>query len=49
VTSRRNDFPTFEFGTKGFRLASIPEPGTGLLFALGLLGLSRRRMGAGGR
>jgi formylglycine-generating enzyme required for sulfatase activity len=43
VTSRRNDFPTFEFGTKGFRLASIPEPGTGLLLALGLLGLAPRR------
>jgi len=49
VTSRRSTDPPFESGGRGFRLASVPEPGTGLLFALGLLGLSRRRMGAGGR
>jgi len=27
----------------GFRLAAIPEPGTGLLLAIGLIGLARRR------
>jgi len=49
VASRRSTDPLLESGSRGFRVASVPEPGTGLLFALGLLGLSRRRMGAGGR
>ena len=32
--------PAFEGGVVGFRVASIPEPGTGVLLMTGLLGLS---------
>ena len=37
--------PSFELGRVGFRVASVPEPGTGLLVMAGLLGLAgwRRR------
>jgi formylglycine-generating enzyme required for sulfatase activity len=35
--------PTVELDFIGFRVAMIPEPGTGLLLMLGLLGLARRR------
>jgi len=39
------DFPSNETVVEGFRLVSlvVPEPSTGLLIALGLLGLARRR------
>ncbi len=45
ASSRSGSFPTSELGLVGFRVASIPEPGTGLLVMTGLLGLSgwRRR------
>jgi formylglycine-generating enzyme required for sulfatase activity len=36
-------FPSFELDYVGFRVAMIPEPGTGVLLMMGLLGLSRRR------
>ena len=35
--------PAGEDGFIGFRVASIPEPGTGLLLMMGMLGLARRR------
>jgi len=35
--------PTNETSSLGFRVASIPEPGTGLLLAGGLLGLAAAR------
>ena len=39
--------PASEFSSLGFRVASLPEPGTGLLVAAGLLGVAgwRRRRG----
>ncbi len=37
---RGYNVPTGEFISLGFRVASIPEPGTGLLVMLGMLGLS---------
>ena len=40
VTHQASDLPSNESVVEGFRLASIPEPGTGLLLALGLLLLS---------
>jgi len=56
VTTQLSDLPSNETATEGFRLASIPEPGTGLLVALGMVVLSRlrhcreqRRQGASGR
>ncbi len=42
-SSRSKGEPTNEFGVLGFRVASIPEPSTLLLGALGGLGLLRRR------
>ena len=35
--------PSFEYDDLGFRVASIPEPGTGLLVMTGLLGLAYRQ------
>ena len=35
--------PEFENYNVGIRVASIPEPGTGLLLMTGLLGLALRR------
>lgn len=47
AASFRNDFvgPTSEVSFVGFRVASLPEPGTGLLLLMGMLGLAgwRRR------
>ena len=38
-----SDSPTLEIDNIGFRLASIPEPSTGLLVLTGLCGLALRR------
>jgi formylglycine-generating enzyme required for sulfatase activity len=38
-----SDLPSNETRVEGFRLVMIPEPSTGLLLALGLLGLGRMR------
>jgi hypothetical protein len=43
VTARRNIGPTTESNNVGFRVALIPEPGTGFLLMMGLLGLARWR------
>jgi len=44
ATFRSSSSPTVEISTLGFRVASpIPEPTTGLLVALGLVGLAARR------
>lgn len=44
VASNRYSFnPTSEFYNSGFRVASVPEPSTGLLVLLGLSGLLLRR------
>jgi len=43
ATSDLAIFPTDESSVVGFRLAMIPEPGTGFLVALGMVGLSRFR------
>jgi formylglycine-generating enzyme required for sulfatase activity len=39
------EYPTFEAESSGFRVASVPEPGVGLLVMTGMLGLAvwRRR------
>ncbi len=49
VTSRFAGDPSNEFNWVGFRVASVPEPGTGLLVAAGLIGIGvqRRRAGTG--
>jgi formylglycine-generating enzyme required for sulfatase activity len=39
ASSRSHGYPTNEFTTDGFRVASVPEPSTGLLVVLGLSGL----------
>jgi formylglycine-generating enzyme required for sulfatase activity len=44
VASSRYDFdPTLENGSFGFRVASVPEPASGLLVLLGLSAVLRRR------
>ena len=44
ATSRRDfNIPSNENGLIGFRVASIPEPSTGLIGVLGMLGLMQRR------
>jgi formylglycine-generating enzyme required for sulfatase activity len=43
VTARRNIGPTTESNNVGFRVALIPEPGTGFLLMMSLLGLARWR------
>ena len=35
--------PTDEVDFVGFRVAMVPEPGTGLLLMVGLIGIARRR------
>jgi hypothetical protein len=46
-TDRESTAPGGEFGGVGFRLAFIPEPGTGLLVGLGMIGMAvRRRLAA---
>ena len=40
---RINDDPTYEHADYGFRVASVPEPSTGLLVLLGLSGLLLKR------
>jgi hypothetical protein len=40
---RNVDFSTAELEVLGFRVAMVPEPGTGLLVMTGLLGLVARR------
>ena len=40
---RGNVFPTIEDSAIGFRVASIPEPGSGLLLLLATVGLLKRR------
>ena len=49
ASTRRREFPTIEHWTIGFRVASIPEPGTGLLVMTGLLGLACRQKRRGSR
>ena len=39
--------PTFEYHNSGFRVASVPEPSTGLLVVLGLSGLLLKRRKTG--
>ena len=41
---RFDDFPTDEYSFFGFRVASVPEPSTGLLVLLGLSGLLLKRL-----
>ncbi|MDP6981347.1 MAG: SUMF1/EgtB/PvdO family nonheme iron enzyme [Myxococcota bacterium] len=44
AASYRDDrFPSVEGSSMGFRVASIPEPGTGLLLMMGMLGLAIRQ------
>jgi formylglycine-generating enzyme len=45
ASARLDGGPTLEGSSVGFRVASIPEPGTGLLLMLGMLGIAswRRR------
>lgn len=44
AASYRDDhFPSVEGSSMGFRVASIPEPGTGLLLMMGMLGLATRQ------
>jgi formylglycine-generating enzyme required for sulfatase activity len=45
ASSRSNNGPELESDLVGFRVASLPAPGTGLLLASGLMGLcwTRRR------
>jgi sulfatase modifying factor 1 len=45
ASNRGSASPTFEYSYVGFRVAMIPEPGTGLLLLMGVLGLAawRRR------
>ncbi len=43
ASSRFSRNPTFEYYDVGFRVASVPEPSTGLLVVLGLSGLLLRR------
>jgi len=43
ATSRTSSGATTENNILGFRVATIPEPGTGLLLMVGLLGLARKR------
>jgi formylglycine-generating enzyme required for sulfatase activity len=43
ASSRSGHDPTREFFSVGFRVASVPEPSTGLLVVLGLSGLLLRR------
>jgi formylglycine-generating enzyme required for sulfatase activity len=45
---RGSTSPDLEAGNFGFRVAMIPEPGTGLLLMAGILGLAAWRPGAGG-
>jgi hypothetical protein len=40
VTFRNTGDPTYGISDRGFRLAMIPEPGTGLLVIAGLLGFA---------
>ena len=40
---RDDQFPSVEGSSMGFRVASIPEPGTGLLLMMGMLGLATRQ------
>jgi formylglycine-generating enzyme required for sulfatase activity len=49
VGFRLSDVPTNETGVEGFRLVMIPEPGTGLLVTVGLLGLAGFRRAASRR
>jgi formylglycine-generating enzyme required for sulfatase activity len=47
ASARDSIYPFFEDTTVGFRIAMIPEPGTGLLVTVGLLALGvRRRLSA---
>jgi formylglycine-generating enzyme len=44
ATSRSSSGPTAELGVYGFRVTQVvPEPGTGLLLMVGLIGLARQR------
>jgi formylglycine-generating enzyme required for sulfatase activity len=43
ASSRGGINPTDEYDLLGFRVASVPEPSTGLLVVLGLSGLLLRR------
>ena len=43
MLSADNGFPANEFQNSGFRVASLPEPDTGLLVVAGLLGVAARR------
>ena len=44
---RGNGFPSEDFSSFGFRVASVPEPSTGLLVVLGLSGLLLKRRKTG--
>jgi len=43
ATDRFDFNPTIETFNVGFRVATVPEPSTGLLRVLGMLGLMQRR------
>jgi hypothetical protein len=47
ASSRYYYSPSDEFGSSGFRVASVPEPSTGLLVVLGLSGLLLKRRKTG--
>ena len=47
ASTRSNNFPTNEDSRYGFRVASVPEPSTGLLVVLGLSGLLLKRRKTG--
>jgi formylglycine-generating enzyme required for sulfatase activity len=44
---RESYSPTFQYYDMGFRVASVPEPSTGLLVVLGLSGLLFKRRKTG--
>ena len=47
ASSLNNSNPSYEFYKYGFRVASVPEPSTGLLVVLGLSGLLLKRRKTG--